>query len=185
VSAVSLTLLVLFNSTFGIWKVPYFFDAWTTYAGPFDDPWLWFRTLLVPWLIIAAPIGGVCLRLTMALTVDELESDHVRAAWAKGLPRRLIVRRHAARATYPSVTSAVWTLIPMAVTNVVLVEWLYAIPGFFQNMKRALGQEEPYSLPDMPLLQALVLWAGLLIVVMSVVVDIAVNALDPRVRTSR
>jgi peptide/nickel transport system permease protein len=185
VYAVGMALLLLFNSVFGIWKVPYFFEALPSYEGPFDDPWAWFRTLLIPWVLIAAPLAGACLRLTAGLTIEELESDHVRAAWAKGLRRRRIVHRHAARATYPSVSSAVWTLIPMAVTNVVLIEWLYSIPGFFANTKRALGRTEPYTTPDIPMLQALALWAGLLIVVMSVLVDITINVLDPRVRTSQ
>jgi peptide/nickel transport system permease protein len=184
VYAVGMALLLLFNPTFGIWHAPAFFEASNTWAGPFDAPWDWFRTLLVPWLLLAAPLGAACLRLTAALTVDELQSDHVRAAWAKGLTRRRIVRRHAARATYPSITSVVWTLIPAAVTNVVLIEWLYSMPGFFSNTKRALGQEEPYTTPDIPMLQALALWGGLLIVVMSVIVDIALNMLDPRIRTA-
>jgi ABC-type dipeptide/oligopeptide/nickel transport system permease component len=141
--------------------------------------------MLVPCLLVGAPIAGAVLRLTMALTVDELESDHVRAAWAKGLTRRRIVRFHAARATYPSLASIVWTLIPATVTNAVLVEWVYSIPGFFFTTKRALGRTEPYTTPDIPVLQALALWAGLIIVVMSVVVDVALNALDPRVRTSQ
>jgi peptide/nickel transport system permease protein len=184
VYCVGMASLLLFNNTFGIWKLPYFFEALPSYQQPFADPWAWFRTMLVPCLLIAAPIGAACLRLTMALTVDELESDHVRAAWAKGLTRRRIVRHHAARATYPSLSSVIWTLIPATVTNVVLIEWLYSIPGFFQTTKRALGRTEPYTTPDIPVLQALALWAGLLIVVMSVVVDLALNALDPRVRTS-
>jgi peptide/nickel transport system permease protein len=183
--AVGMATLLLFNDTFGIWKVPYFFEALPTYEQPFQDPWAWFRTMLVPCLLVSAPIAGACLRLTMALTVDELESDHVRAAWAKGLTRRRIVRFHAARTAYPSLASIVWTLIPATVTNAVLVEWLYSIPGFFFTTKRALGQTSPYTTPDIPVLQALALWAGLLIVVMSVVVDVALNALDPRIRTSQ
>jgi peptide/nickel transport system permease protein len=185
VYAVGMAVLLLFNNTFGIWRLPYFFEALPSYQQPFDDPWQWFRTMLVPCLLIGAPIAGASLRLTMRLTIEELESDHVRAAWAKGLSRRRIVRRHAARTTYPSLASVVWTLIPATVTNAVLVEWLYSIPGFFYTTKRALGRVEPYTTPDIPVLQALALWAGLLIVVMSIVVDVALTALDPRVRTSQ
>jgi peptide/nickel transport system permease protein len=181
---VGMASLLLFNNTFGIWKVPYFFEALPTYRAPFDDPWAWFRTLLVPWLLIAAPLGAACLRITIALTVEELESDHVRAAWAKGLTRRRVVGHHAARTVYPPLASVVWTLIPLAVTNVLLVEYLFSIPGFFANTRHALGQISPYA-PDIPVLQALALWAGLIIVVMSVIVDVALNALDPRVRTSQ
>ena len=142
VYAVGMATLLLFNSTFGIWKVPYFFEALPTYRHPDEDPLAWFRAMLVPCLLIGAPIGAACLRLTMALTVEELESDHVRAAWAKGLRDEARARRDG------------------------------AVHG---EGECATGH---------PGLQALALWAGLLIVVMSIAVDGALAALDPRVRTS-
>ncbi len=64
---VGLGLLYLFNPVFGIFPVPGFFDAAPRWASPFTDPWTWLRTLLVPWLVLAAPLAGMCLRLTLAM----------------------------------------------------------------------------------------------------------------------
>jgi len=175
VYVVGLGLLLLFNSTFGVLPVPAFFDT-DTYAGLFDRPWDWFRSLLLPWFVVAAPLGAACLRLMTGMVLEELHQDYVRTGVAKGLSRGTVVRRHAAPGAYPPLASAAWTFIPLVITNVVLVEWVFSIPGFFQKSKLAV------SSADIPMLQALALWAGLLIVVLSVVVDVALHALDPRIR---
>ena len=76
--------------------------------------------------------------------------------------------------------------VPTFVTNMVLVEYVFFIPGFFGQTKRALGQVP--ELPpgyDIPMLQALALWAAVLIVVVSALADLALVLLDPRVRASR
>ncbi|MEA2272889.1 MAG: peptide/nickel transport system permease protein [Solirubrobacteraceae bacterium] len=175
VYVVGLGLLLVFNSTFGILPVPAFFDT-DTYAGLLDRPWDWFRSLLFPWLVVAAPLGAACLRLTTSMVIEELEQDYVRTGVAKGLSPRTVVRRHAAPGAYPTLASAAWTFIPLVVTNVVLVETVFSVPGFFAKSKLAV------SSADIPMLQALSLWAGLLIVSLSVVVDVALHVLDPRIR---
>jgi peptide/nickel transport system permease protein len=181
-----LGLLLLFEPTFGVLDAPAvvdrFFDP-HAYASPFHSPWDWFRSLLVPWLIVAAPLGAMCLRLTMAATIDELGEDHVRTAIAKGLPHRRVVRRHAAPAAYPTVASLVGVVIPAIVTNMVLVEWVFSVPGFFRHTKRAIGKAQPVTI-DIPTLQALALWGAVLIVVTSLVAELALARLDPRVRAA-
>jgi ABC-type dipeptide/oligopeptide/nickel transport system permease component len=78
------------------------------------------------------------------------------------------------------------------VTNMVLVEYVFTIPGFFRHMKRALGQapgwgvSTPAGTPliDIPTLQALALWASVLIVALGLLADLAIMRLDPRIRGS-
>jgi peptide/nickel transport system permease protein len=65
------------------------------------------------------------------------------------------------------------------VTNMVLVEYVFSVPGFFRHMKRALGQAPGI---DIPTLQALALWAAVLIVMLSLLADLAIARLDPRIR---
>jgi peptide/nickel transport system permease protein len=182
VYVVGLTLLLLFSPAFGVWHLPYFFDP-HSYASPVDSPWGGVRSLLVPWLVVGAPLGAMCLRLTVALTRDALTENHIQTAIAKGLPHRRVIRRHAAPSAYASIASLMSVTIPAVVTNLVLVEWVFAIPGFFRHTKRALAQATPPTI-DVPTLQALALWAALLIVVMSAVADIALVKLDPRLRAT-
>ena len=91
--------------------------------------------------------------------------DYVRTARAKGLPHRLVVRRHAGPPTYVSVASLFGASAPLMVTNMVLVEYVFSVPGFFRHTKRALGQAPGWPPTiDYPTLQAIALWASVLIV---------------------
>jgi peptide/nickel transport system permease protein len=182
VYVVGLTLLLLFNPTFGLLPLGAFFDS-NVYASPLHSTWDWFRSLFVPWLIVGAPLAAVCLRLTVALTIDALDEDWVRTGIAKGLTHARVVRRHAAPAAYPSIASLVGISVPSVVTNMVLVEWVFALPGFFRHTKRALGQAVPPTI-DIPVLQALALWAAVLIIATSLLADLALAWLDPRVRAA-
>jgi peptide/nickel transport system permease protein len=185
VYVIGLGLLLLFNHDIGIWPVRWFFDALPAgFVSPTTDPWGWFRAYLVPWIIVAAPLAAACLRLTARLTVEELDTDHVRTAIAKGLPYGYVVRHHAARAAYPSVTSLVWSYVPVFVTNIVFVEWVWNVPGFWFATRRALDQDPNFPGIDVPMLKAISLWTALIIVVLSVAADITLAALDPRVRSA-
>lgn len=182
VYVMGLGLLLAFNPVFGAVSLPWFFDP-NSYASPLESPWDWFRSLLFPWLIVAAPLGAACLRLTLAGIVDALDEDYVRTGVAKGVRPREVVRHHAAPASYPSVASLVGISVPTIVTNMVLVEWVFSVPGFFRHTKRAIGKAVPPVI-DIPTLQALALWAAMIIVVVSLLADLALARLDPRVRAA-
>jgi ABC-type dipeptide/oligopeptide/nickel transport system permease component len=66
---------------------------------------------------------------------------------------------------------------------------VFTIPGFFRHMKRALGQVPNWPPPkvapvDVLTLQALALWAAVLIVALGLLADLAIMRLDPHIRTS-
>jgi ABC-type dipeptide/oligopeptide/nickel transport system permease component len=69
------------------------------------------------------------------------------------------------------------------VLNMVFVEYVFSLPGFFRHMRRALGQAPGIDkLPDIPVLQALALWAAVLVVALSLLADLAILRADPRIR---
>jgi peptide/nickel transport system permease protein len=188
VYAVGFGLLLLFAPPFGLVELPYFFDP-DSYAPPLENPWDFVRSMILPWIVVGAPLGAAILRLTVALTVDTLGEDYVRTAAAKGLRHATVVRRHAGPPTYGSVASLISASAPLMVTNVVLVEYVFTLPGFFRHMRRALGQVPGWPPPKVPpidilTLQALALWAAVLIVALGLLADLAIMRLDPRIRTS-
>ncbi len=94
------------------------------------------------------------------------------------------------RPSYASVASLTGTWVPTFVINMVLVEFVFFIPGFLSLSRRAFGQapgtlvpNEPVGHIDIVMVQALALWTALLIVVVSALADIALAMLDPRVRS--
>jgi peptide/nickel transport system permease protein len=186
VFVVGLLLLLAFNPNFGAVPLPAFFDAFPVWASPWSDPWDWFRTLLVPWLVLAAPLGAMVLRLTLGTTIEALDEDYVRTAYAKGLGPRSVIRRHAAPASYVTTASFVGVSIPLIITNMVLVERVLAVPGFFGSSWRAFGNLDPQGVHtrDYPMIQALTLWGAVLIIVSSLILDAVLHRLDPRIASS-
>jgi peptide/nickel transport system permease protein len=188
VYAIGLLVLLLFAPPFGLFELPYFFDP-DSYAPPLQDPWDFVRSMMLPWIVVGAPLGAAILRLTVALSVEALGEDYVRTAAAKGVSHAKIVRRHAGPPTYVSVVSLIGASAPMVITNVVLVEYVFTLPGFFRHMRRALGQVPNWPPPKVPpldilTLQALALWAAVLIVALGLLADLAIVRLDPRIRAS-
>ena len=106
VYVVGLGVLLLFAPPFGLVELPYFFDP-GSYAPPLENPWDFVRSMMLPWIVVGAPLGAAILRLTLALAVEALGEDYVRTAAAKGVPHAKVVRRHAGPPTYVSVASLV------------------------------------------------------------------------------
>src|SRR4051794_12785371 len=134
---IGLGTLLLFHGTFGAFPVPYFFDASPVWASPFESPWNWLRTMLVPWLVAAAPLAAMCLRLVVGTVREQLHSDPVRTAIAKGVPHKRVIRRHAGPYAHAATASLVGLAAPITVTNLILVEHTFSVPGFFQRAWRA------------------------------------------------
>ena len=177
VYVVGFGILLLFEPTFGVLPLPLFFHP-LDYETPLANPWDFVRSMAVPWLVVAAPLGAVCLRLALVSIHEVADTDHVRTAVAKGLSRRRVIRHHAAPSAYVSVASLVAAWVPTFVTNMVLVEFVLFVPGFFVDTRRALATE------DIPMLQALTVWAAVIIVVISTLADLALVLIDPRIRSS-
>lgn len=175
VYVLGLGLLLLFAPDFGFLPFRPLFEL-HAYVSPFEDPVTFLRAMLVPWLVLAAPLAAVCLRLTLAIVTDVLEEEYMRTAIGKGLSRRVAVRRHAGPAAYVPVTSYLGASIPLLVTNMVLVESVFSVPGFFVHLRRAAVAE------DYVTLQAFAVYASLFIVVATLLADLVLARLDPRVR---
>jgi peptide/nickel transport system permease protein len=179
----ALGLLLLFEPTFGLIKLPVFFEV-HTYKPPLEDPWDFVRSMLAPWLVVGAPLAATILRLTAGLTIDGMGEQWVRTARAKGLAHGRVVRKHAAPPVYATVASLFGASAPVLVTNIVLVEVIFSVPGFFRHLRRALGQNVGGAdkIIDIPMIQAISIWAAVLIVAVSLLADLAILRLDPRIR---
>jgi peptide/nickel transport system permease protein len=181
VYVVGLGLLYFFNPVLGVVHVPWFFDAVPRWASPFTDPWTWLRALLVPWLVLAAPLAAMCLRLTQALASEITEEEYVRTALAKGLKTSTVVRRHIGRPTFGATVSFAPVTLPLFLTNVMLVERLFAVPGFFHSVWEAIGHNGESAI-SLPIIITAALWTTVLLIVLGIIADAILAVLDPHVR---
>jgi peptide/nickel transport system permease protein len=178
---VGLALLYLFNPDFGKFPVPFFFDAVSRWASPFTDPWSWLRTMLVPWLVLAAPLAGMCLRLTLAQAREITNEDYVRTAVAKGVSHGRLMRRHVGLPTFGATVSFAPVTLPLFLTNVMLVEMVFSVPGFFYYVWAAIGHNTENAI-NLPIIIAAALWTTVLLIVLGLLADAILGRLDPRVR---
>lgn len=174
VYVVGLTLLLLFGA--GLALVDVGVTIPTAYVPFGESPARWFGSLLAPWIVLGLPLAGLCLRTLRGEMREVLGEDCLRTAVGKGLSRRRVVGRHAVPLAAAPTLSASTAAIPIVVTNVVLVEHVFSVPGAFQDLTDAMATA------NFPLLLGMTIVVAALVALGSLVLDVALAWLDPRVR---
>ncbi|WP_107304368.1 ABC transporter permease [Streptomyces sp. FXJ1.172] len=131
--------------------------------------------LVLPVLTLVAVEYGQTLLVTRSALLDEMDSDYLTTARAKGLRDDLVRRRHAVpNALLPTVT-LLFVNLGRTVAGVILVETVFSWPGLGGLFYQAL------SVPDLPLVQGLFLFFASAVIVMNTLADLVYPLLDPRV----
>jgi peptide/nickel transport system permease protein len=143
-----------------------------------ESPSDWFRSLILP--VSAMAIGGVVsfAKFSRDAMLDVLASEHVRLAWARGVPARAIYFRYALRAISPIMLTLVGLLTIGLLAGTAFVETIFALPGIGAYVVTGAQQQ------DVPVVQGTTLFFTLMVIVINLLTDLAYTALDPRVRTS-
>ncbi|MFI9825001.1 ABC transporter permease [Streptomyces sp. NPDC052013] len=131
--------------------------------------------LILPVLTLVAVEYGQTLLVTRSALLDEMGSDYLTTARAKGLRDDLVRRRHAVpNALLPTVT-LIFINLGRTVAGVILVETVFSWPGLGGLFYQAL------SVPDLPLVQGLFFVFAAAVIVMNTLADLIYPLLDPRV----
>lgn len=119
---------------------------------------------------------ALLLRITRSSMLEELTKDYVRTARAKGLPERVIIRKHAlANALIPVVTLSSLLFIGL-LGGVVITETVFDFPGIGRWGVQAAQQL------DIPGVLGSTMLAALLFVTANLISDILYAVVDPRIR---
>ncbi len=149
------------------------------YVAFTDSPWGWFRTSTMPAVSLALLNVGLLARVTRSTMLEVLRQDYVRTARAKGLPRHLVVGKHALANAMIPITTVVGIIVSLLVSGSVVTETLFSIPGIGQLLTSAvLGR-------DYPMVQGGLLLVTALLVLVNLGVDMLYAVLDPRIRYGR
>ena len=164
-------LLVLFSVVIWLRILPF-----PSYESPFDNFPVFLRTMILPWLVLAALSAASYTRLTRNGMLEAMNEDFVRLGVAKGLTTRIILRRYVMRqALVPIVTIAGLDFAGL-LGGAIITESVFSLPGMGKMSIRAVVES------DLPVLVGTTMVAAVFIVVANVLVDIAYGYLDPRVR---
>jgi len=134
------------------------------------------RHLTLPALSIALISLASYSRFQRASMLEVMHSDYLRTAKAKGLPRRKVVVKHALRNALIPIVTLVSIDIAFIIGGAIITESIFAWPGVGRLYIEAINTI------DYPVVMAIVMVIGIMIVVMNLVADILYGVMDPRVR---
>jgi peptide/nickel transport system permease protein len=147
-------------------------------AVPTWNPGDILRQLLLPAIPLMLVLFGYISRMARAGTITALDSNYVRTAILKGLPRRVVIWRHVLRnALLPTVT-VVCVQAGYLVGGLVVIETLFNYPGIG---KLVLDSANGH---DLPMLEATVLLIAVIYLIANLTADVLYAVLNPRVRLS-
>ncbi|MDA8312646.1 MAG: ABC transporter permease [Actinomycetota bacterium] len=141
-----------------------------------QNPFEWFRGLVLPWLTLALVAAATYTRLTRSSMLDVLGEDYVRTARAKGLSERRVVWRHALRAALTPILTQFGIDVGTLVGGTVITEQVFGLPGLGWTAVHSIEQQ------DLPVIIGIVIVASAAVVVANIVVDALYAFVDPRVR---
>jgi peptide/nickel transport system permease protein len=137
------------------------------------------QSLLLPGLTVGAASAATLARLLRSSLLEVLTQDYIRTAYAKGLSRRAMLVRHAMRNAALPVLSYLALQVVFVLSNAVVVESIFAYPGMGRLAVESIATR------DVPVIQAFVTLAAVVVVFVNIGVDLAYVRLDPRIRLGR
>lgn len=149
-----------------------------------DAPWTWGKVLSVvehlwvPVIVIGTAGTAAMIRRLRANLLDELDKPYVVTARAKGLPPGRTLWKYPLRMSLNPFISDIGNLLPQVVSGAAIVSVVMSLPTTGPMLLDALRSQ------DMYLAGSFLMFLALLTVVGVFLSDLALAALDPRIRLS-
>lgn len=141
-----------------------------------ENPLLWARNLVLPWVTLAFLYAALYARLTRAGMLETMGEDYIRTARAKGLAERKVVVKHGLRAALTPIVTIFGLDLGLLLGGAILTETTFSFPGLGQFTILAIQNQ------DLPEIMGVVMIASFFIVIANMIVDILYAVVDPRVR---
>jgi peptide/nickel transport system permease protein len=164
------TMVMVFPSIWWGWSPDVKFSSFS------QDPLHNVKQMMIPAIILGTSLSAVTMRLTRTMMLEVLRQDYIRTAWAKGLPERLVVARHALKNALIPVVTLIGLQAPLLIGGAVIMEQIFVIPGMGLLLLDAVNQR------DYPIITGVFLVVGVAVMLINLLVDLSYGFLDPKVR---
>jgi peptide/nickel transport system permease protein len=141
-----------------------------------EDPIAHVKAMVLPAFALGFSSAGLLARLVRSSMLDVLREDYVRTAFAKGLPERFVVVRHALRNALIPALTVIGTSVGALLGGAVVTETVFTIPGMGRLVVQSIARR------DYPIIQGAVMTIALTYVLVNLLVDILYVYADPRIR---
>ena len=159
---VALLLMQLFSIK---WKLLPVISGGTTVQGA-----------ILPTLTLAIAMSAKYMRQVRAAVLEELNKDYVLGAAARGVRRRVILRKSVLKSAMLTILTLLALSIGSLLGGTAIIESIFMWDGVGKLAVDAI------TMRDYPLIQAYVVWMAIIYVMVNLVTDILYHVLDPRIR---
>lgn len=157
-------------------KVTNFFLIDSLLAGNTAAFWNGLWHMVMPSVALATIPMALIARITRSSMLEVMGNDYVRTAYAKGLPGRIVVWRHALKNALLPVITVIGLQFGSLLSGAVITESVFALPGLGRYIVAAIYNR------DYPAVQGAVLVFAFLFVILNLLVDLLYTVVDPRIR---
>lgn len=138
-----------------------------------------FKDLILPAVTLAVAMSAKYTRQVRTAVLEELHSDYVVGARARGVPESKILWGN----VFPNSLLPLITMLGLSIGSLLggtsVVEVIFSYPGMGKMAVDAI------TTLDYNMIQAFVLWVALIYMVINLLVDMSYNYIDPRMRLKR
>lgn len=167
---IGLIAVFFFDSRLNVYSV-------ASYEPITENPVAWFKSMWLPWVILAITSAAVYARMVRGNMLDVGTEDYIRTARAKGLTERAVTR-HSLRSALTPIVTMYGLDLGILLGGAVITESIFNIPGI-----GSLAVDSIANL-DLPVILGTTVVAGVFVIIANLLVDIIYAVLDPRVRYS-
>ena len=132
--------------------------------------------LVLPAITLGAALAAILTRMVRSAMIEELSSDYVRTARAKGLRESAVLFRHAFRNALIPIITILGLQFGTLLAGTIVTETIFSWPGIGRLTVQAIQAR------DYPLLQGCILFISFSYVLVNLVTDILYAVVDPRIR---
>jgi peptide/nickel transport system permease protein len=136
------------------------------------------RAMTLPSLVVGLYLASLLIRSLRSNLIEVLDAEYVEAARARGLPEARVVLKHALRNALLATITVLAVNLGFLIGGAVIVERVFNIPGLGSLLLEGTVTR------DFPVIQALTLIFGVLVVSINLLSDVLYAVVDPRVRLS-
>ena len=132
--------------------------------------------LVLPAITMGSALAAILTRMVRASVMEELASDYVRTARAKGLTEWAVLSRHAFRNALIPTLTIIGLQFGTLLAGAIITETIFSWPGIGRLTVQAIQSR------DFPLLQGCILLIAVTYVAVNLATDFVYALVDPRVR---
>lgn len=135
----------------------------------------WF-SIILPAVTLGFALAAMLARMTRASMIEEMLSEYVVAARARGVPERSVILKHALKNALNPIVTIVGLQVGTLLAGAIIAEKIFSWPGVGMLLLDSIRRR------DYPVVEGCVLIISFSYVIINTMVDCLYKAFDPRVR---